>query len=72
MSGYPSIISPLMDEQGLILSEALNQEAQTALALSATNEADIVVLQETALQLAGDPATYTGLADTNLIIDGNT
>jgi hypothetical protein len=71
MSGYPSIISPLMDEQGLILSEALNQEAQTALALSATNEADIVVLQETALQLAGDPATYTGLPETDMSLNGN-
>ena len=71
MSGYPSLISPLMDEQGLILTEALNTDAQTALALSATNEAAIIVLQETALQLSGDPAVYTGLPDTNLIIDGD-
>jgi hypothetical protein len=71
MSGYPSLISPLMDEQGLILTEALNQDAQTALALSATNQADIIVLQETALQLTGDPATYTGLPDTNMSLNGD-
>lgn len=71
MSGYPSLISPLMDEQGLILTEALNTDAQTALALSATNQADIIVLQETALQLSGDPATYTGLPDTNMSLNGN-
>ena len=71
MSGYPSLISPLMDEQGLILTEALNQDAQTALALSATNEADIIVLQETALQLSGDPATYTGLPNTNTSLNGD-
>jgi hypothetical protein len=70
MSGYPNLISPLMDEQGLILTEALNQDAQTALALSATNEADIIVLQETALQLAGTPAEYTGLPSTAMTIDG--
>jgi hypothetical protein len=60
-----------MDEQGLILTEALNQDAQTALALSATNQADIIVLQETALQLSGNPATYTGLPDTNTSLNGD-
>ena len=68
MSAFPSLISPLMNAQGLITTSALNTEAQTALALSATNAADIVVLQDTALQASS--GLYTGLASTNCEIFG--
>ena len=66
---YPALLSPLMDSTGLIATAALNTAAQTALALSATNAADIVVLQDTSLLASG--GSYTGLPATNLSIDGS-
>jgi hypothetical protein len=66
MSGYPSLLAPLMNTSGLILTSALNTDAQTALALSATNAADIVVLQDTSLQTSA--GTYTGLPGAGLVL----
>ena len=59
MSAYPSLLSPLMNSSGLILSTALNTEAQTALASGVAANAKSDTLLATALQTSGQ--NYTGL-----------
>ena len=69
MSAYPSLLSPLMDATGLIATAALNTVAQTALASGVSANEKVDILQVTALQ--EDAGTYTGLASTNMVIDGS-
>ena len=66
MSAYPSLISPLMNAQGLITTSALNTEAQTALAsgVAANTKAD--TLLATALQTSGQ--NYTGLPEAGITL----
>jgi len=59
MSGYPSLLAPLMNTSGLILTTALNTEAQTALASGVAANAKADTLLATALQTSGQ--NYTGL-----------
>ena len=70
MSSYPALLSPLMDNEGLITSTSLNTDAQLALGYALADREDVIVLNETTLRLKGDPATYTGDADSNLVING--
>lgn len=65
---YPALISPLMNSSGLISTSALNQDAQAALALSVTTAATVDVLVVDALQASA--GAYTGLATTNMTING--
>ena len=80
MSAYPSLLSPLMNNQGLIATSALNTEAQAALNLASINAEQIQTLQETSLQrLEGNYRGTIGagilLRDetetTTFLVDGN-
>lgn len=66
MSGYPSLLAPLMNTSGLILTSALNTEAQTALAAGVEANAKADTLLATALQTSGQ--NYTGLPEAGLVL----
>ena len=66
---YNALLNPLMDLSGLISTQALNADAQTALALSVTTAATVDILVVDALQASA--GAYTGLASTDLHIQGN-
>jgi hypothetical protein len=66
MSAYPSLISPLMNSDGLITTAALNTEAQTALASGVAANAKADTLLATALQTSG--SNYVGLAQAGIAL----
>lgn len=66
MSAYPSLISPLMNSQGLITTSALNTDAQTALASGVAANAKADTLLATALQTNGP--NYVGLPAAGIVV----
>lgn len=69
MSGYSSLLSPIMEAtSGLIASSALNTTAQGALNLASVNALQIQDLEENALQIL--EGEYKGFDNTNMLIDG--
>jgi len=70
MSGYSSLLSPIMEAaSGLIRTDALNVEAQLALASAVVANERLDVLEPIALKAVSD--VYTGLPTTNMIINGD-